>query len=233
MSMTWYDADTYMVGVNADEVAQALGDLQRKLPATIKVAANATARETRKEMIRRAKERYAVNAKGREKINALAQRVKATNASPTAQLYIGGINGMRSDLAYFKHYVTTPHPGASWKTGPKVFRSKVLKSSGMHSLSEQGGQSKGFLAEFSSGHIGMISRRLGVESSNETTKNGHARWKSASSVIEKTKTYEAPSGEGMHHAVWEKYEIGSYAADVLQERLERQIAKNLAKAAAK
>lgn len=46
---TWYDAGTTTIGVNAEEVSQRLGELRRKTPAVIKVAVNATARETRKE----------------------------------------------------------------------------------------------------------------------------------------------------------------------------------------
>ena len=48
---TWYDAGTTTIGVNAEEVSQRLGELRRKTPAVIKVAVNATARETRKEML--------------------------------------------------------------------------------------------------------------------------------------------------------------------------------------
>lgn len=48
-NFTWYDAGTTTIGVNAEEVSQRLGELRRKTPAVIKVAVNATARETRKE----------------------------------------------------------------------------------------------------------------------------------------------------------------------------------------
>ena len=85
MSMVFYEAGSLTIGVNADEVAEKLGELRNKTPAVIKVAANYTARETRKEMLRRAMRRYAVNAKGKEKLQGLKQRVKATNASPAAE----------------------------------------------------------------------------------------------------------------------------------------------------
>src|SRR5699024_2680666 len=81
MSMVFYEAGSLTIGVNADEVAEKLGELRNKTPAVIKVAANYTARETRKEMLRRAMRRYAVNTKGKEKLQGLKQRVKATNAS--------------------------------------------------------------------------------------------------------------------------------------------------------
>ena len=67
---TWYDAGTTTIGVNAEEVSQRLGELRRKTPAVIKVAVNATARETRKEMLRRVLKRYALTAKGKERAKA-------------------------------------------------------------------------------------------------------------------------------------------------------------------
>ena len=178
---TWYDAGTTTIGVNAEEVSQRLGELRRKTPAVIKVAVNATARETRKEMLRRVLKRYALTAKGKERAKGLKQKVKATNADPAAVLWIGGINGARADLSYFQHRVTVPHPGLSWQTGPTVFKARVLRSGGLHDLGggpiERNGVtfgqgSKGFLAEFKSGHIGMIQRHIGKESERTTTKSG-------------------------------------------------------------
>lgn len=138
---TWYDAGTTTIGVNAEEVSQRLGELRRKTPAVIKVAVNATARETRKEMLRLVLKRYALTAKGKERAKGLKQKVKATNADPAAVLWIGGINGARADLAYFQHRVTVPHPGLSWQTGPTVFKARVLRSGGLHDLGAQKGSS--------------------------------------------------------------------------------------------
>lgn len=228
---TYYDAGTTTIGVNAEEVRRRLGDLQRKTPAVIKVAVNATARETRKEMLRRVLKRYALTAKGKQRAKGLKQRVKATNATPAAELWIGGINGARADLSYFQHRVTMPHPGESWKTGPTVFKARVLRSGGMHDLTGDGAYSKGFLAEFKSGHIGMIQRHIGARSEHTTTKSGAQRWRSKSGVVEQTQTYGAPSGTAQHHTVWEKEDVHIYAENTLNERLEKQIAKVMAKAA--
>lgn len=237
---TWYDAGTTTIGVNAEEVSQRLGELRRKTPAVIKVAVNATARETRKEMLRRVLKRYALTAKGKERAKGLKQKVKATNADPAAVLWIGGINGARADLAYFQHRVTVPHPGLSWQTGPTVFKARVLRSGGLHDLGggpiERNGVtfgqgSKGFLAEFKSSHIGMIQRHIGKESERTTTKSGAPRWRSASGVVEKTRTYGSPSGTAQHHTVWEKEDVHVYAENTLNARLEKQIAKVIAKAA--
>lgn len=237
---TWYDAGTTTIGVNAEEVSQRLGELRRKTPAVIKVAVNATARETRKEMLRRVLKRYALTAKGKERAKGLKQKVKATNADPAAVLWIGGINGARADLSYFQHRVTVPHPGLSWQTGPTVFKARVLRSGGLYDLG--GGQierngvtfgqgSKGFLAEFKSGHVGMIQRHIGKESERTTTKSGARRWRSKSGVVETTQTYGSPSGTAQHHTVWEKEDVHVYAENTLNARLEKQIAKVIAKAA--
>lgn len=237
---TWYDAGTTTIGVNAEEVSQRLGELRRKTPAVIKVAVNATARETRKEMLRRVLKRYALTAKGKERAKGLKQKVKATNADPAAVLWIGGINGARADLAYFQHRVTVPHPGLSWQTGPTVFKARVLRSGGLHDLGggpiERNGVtfgqgSKGFLAEFKSGHVGMIQRHIGAASSETTTKSGARRWRSKSGIVEKTQTYGSPSGTAQHHTVWEKEDVHVYAENTLNDRLEKQIAKVIAKAA--
>lgn len=232
---TWYDAGTTTIGVNAEEVSQRLGELRRKTPAVIKVAVNATARETRKEMLRRVLKRYALTAKGKERAKGLKQKVKATNADPAAVLWIGGINGARADLAYFQHRVTVPHPGLSWQTGPTVFKARVLRNGGLHDLTGDGAYSKGFLAKFANDgthqHIGMIQRNIGAASSETTTKSGAPRWRSASGVVEKTRTYGSPSGTAQHHTVWEKEDVHVYAENTLNARLEKQIAKVIAKAA--
>ena len=232
---TWYDAGTTTIGVNAEEVSRRLGELRRKTPAVIKVAVNATARETRKEMLRRVLKRYALTAKGKERAKGLKQKVKATNADPAAVLWIGGINGARADLAYFQHRVTVPHPGLSWQTGPTVFKARVLRNGGLHDLTGGGAYSKGFLAKFANDgthqHIGMIQRHIGAASSETTTKSGARRWRSKSGIVEKTQTYGSPSGTAQHHTVWEKEDVHVYAENTLNDRLEKQIAKVIAKAA--
>ena len=191
-------------------------------------------------MLRRVLKRYALTAKGKERAKGLKQKVKATNADPAAVLWIGGINGARADLAYFQHRVTVPHPSLSWRTGPTVFKARVLRSGGLHDLGggpiERNGAtfgqgSKGFLAEFKSGHVGMIQRHIGKESERTTTKSGAPRWRSASGVVETTQTYGSPSGTAQHHTVWEKEDVHVYAENTLNDRLEKQIAKVMARAA--
>lgn len=230
--MVYFDGGL-SISVDAEEVAERLGELRKKTPAVIKVAANYTARETRKEMLRRALKRYAVTAKGKEKLQGLKQNVKATNASPAAVLKIGGKYGRLSDFSYFRHSPKKDYPGTSWQNGPDAFKGQVLKEGGMKPLTGQGTYAKGFLAKFESGHLGMIQRQLGSKSGRLTTANGYRRWRSASGEVEKTRTYEAPSGTAMHRVTWFKEEANLYAQETLQDKLESQIEKVLARAAAK
>ena len=77
----------------------------------------------------------------------------------------------------------------------------------------------------------MIQRHIGAASSETTTKSGARRWRSKSGIVEKTQTYGSPSGTALHHTVWEKEDVHVYAERTLNARLEKQIAKVIAKAA--
>lgn len=179
MSNVTYSAGNLTITVaGLDTVEQALGDLKRKTPAAAKVAINATARQARKLMVAKAKTRYAVNAAGRRHLKDLVQRKKASNSSLMAELHIAK---MRNDLGYFKTSpaVPTHFTGMDFKDGPSVWKAKVLKSSGMKTLPGAGGMSKGFLVKFSSGHVGMVQRRIGSKSSHTRTAKGYKRWTNA------------------------------------------------------
>ena len=173
MSNVTYSAGNLTITVaGLDTVEQALGDLKRKTPAAAKVAINATARQARKLMVAKAKTRYAVNAAGRRHLKDLVQRKKASNSSLLAELHVAS---MRNDLGYFKTSpaVPTHFTGMDFKDGPSVWKAKVLKSSGMKTLPGAGGMSKGFLVKFSSGHVGMVQRRIGSKSSHTRTAKGY------------------------------------------------------------
>ena len=202
MSNVTYSAGNLTITVaGLDTVEQALGDLKRKTPAAAKVAINATARQARKLMVAKAKTRYAVNAAGRRHLKDLVQRKKASNSSLMAELHIAK---MRNDLGYFKTSpaVPTHFTGMDFKDGPSVWKAKVLKSSGMKTLPGAGGMSKGFLVKFSSGHVGMVQRRIGSKSSHTRTAKGYKRWTNAKGNVEKLVTMGSPSATAMHHTIW-------------------------------
>lgn len=71
---TNYDASSTTLSIDDEQVARALGVLADKTPTALKVAINATARQTRKLMLQEVKERYDLNAAGKRilaEINAL------------------------------------------------------------------------------------------------------------------------------------------------------------------
>lgn len=233
MSMVSYNTGTTTIGINAEEVNRLLGDLANKTPAVLKVAVNATARETRKEMLKKVLARYALTAKGKERAKELVQGKRATNANPSTELRIGKRAGRLGDLAYFQHRVTQAHPGGSWRSGPEYFTARVLKGTAMRALTGGNYHSKGFLAQFGSGHIGMVQRRLYIKSKKGRTSNGYRRWKSASGVVEKTRTYRAPSATAQHKTVWLREHMDEFTKDMLMMRTLARIQWELERAAKK
>ena len=185
MSNVTYDHGNVTITVaGLDTVARALGELRNKTPAAAKVAINAAAREARKRMIARAKARYAVNAKGREHLKDLKQKRRATNSNLSATLFI---SKLRNDLGYFKTNppVPTHFSGRAWRNGPEIWRGKVLKSEAMKPLPGKGNRAKAFLAEFKSGHVGMVQRVIGSRSRHTKTKSGADRWTNSKGKVEK------------------------------------------------
>ena len=234
MSDISYNAGTMTVTVaGLDDVSRALGNLKNKTPAAAKVAINATARETRKLMVAQAKARYAVNTAGRRHLKDLVQRKKATNSSLSAELHI---RSFRNELANFQHRPTTPFPGRSVAMAPEYFRGHVLKGTPMQKL--KGGTneaglhvSKGFLAHFKSGHVGMVQRIIGSRSDSTVTARVYPRWRKKIGQVEKLVTMGSPSAAAMHRTIWPYVEPS--VEDYLQERLALQVEKVLERAANK
>ena len=108
---------------------------------------------------------------------------------------------------------------------------KVLKASGMKTLPGAGGMSKGFLVKFSSGHVGMVQRRIGSKSSHTRTAKGYKRWTNAKGNVEKLVTMGSPSATAMHHTIWP--EVEPSVEEYLQERLQAQVERVLARAGKK
>ncbi len=230
MSSVTYDAGNLTITVaGLEDVADALGDLKKKTPAAAKVAINATARQARKLMVAQAKARYAVNAAGRRHLKDLVQRKKATNTSLSAELHIAK---MRNDLGYFQHRPTETFTGrAVLQRAPAHVTARVLKSSSMRALTGTSGLSKGFLVEFKSGHVGMVQRRIGSNSSHKVTERGHPRWTTKDGRVEKLVTMGSPSATAMHSTVWPMVEPD--VVEYLQDRLEAQVERVLARAQAR
>lgn len=209
-----------------DTVARALGDLQGKSPAAVKVAVNQTARQARKLMIAAAKARYVVNAAGQRHLEDLKPKKKATNSDPSATLFI---SKMRNDLGYFENDPAQAYTGRNVFThSPKYYKARVLASSSVKNLPGKGSLSKGFLMEFKSGHIGMVQRIIGSSSKRTTTeKSGAPRWRNRNGKVEKLQTMGAPSATAMHSQVWPEVQddIALYLMARIQHRVDWILAR--------
>lgn len=208
-----------------DTVARALGDLQGRSPAAVKVAVNQTAREARKLMIAAAKARYAVNAAGQRHLNDLKQKKKASNTDLAATLFI---SKMRNDLGYFDNDPTETYTGGDvFAHSPSFYKARVLLSSSLKPLPGKGNLSKGFLMEFKSGHIGMVQRVIGSRSKNTETARGRPRWTNERGDVEKLQTMGAPSATAMHTQVWPdvRDDVELYLMARIQDRVDWILAR--------
>lgn len=185
-------------------------------------------------MVAKAKTRYAVNAAGRRHLKDLVQRKKASNSSLLAELHVAS---MRNDLGYFKTSpaVPTHFTSTGWVQGPSVWKGKVLKANGMRELPGRGNRSKAFLVEFhnknGNNHIGMVQRVIGSKSEHTRTKRDRPRWRNSKGNVEKLVTLGSPSITAMHHTIWP--EVEPSVEEYLQERLQAQVERVLARAGKK
>lgn len=208
-----------------DTVARALGNLQGRSPAAVKVAVNQTARQARKLMITAAKARYTVNAAGARHLNDLKQKKKASNSSLSATLFI---SKMRNDLGYFENDPTQAYTGGDvFRHSPSFYKARVLASSSLKPLPGKGNLSKGFLMQFQSGHIGMVQRVIGSASKNTETARGRPRWTNGQGKVEKLQTMGAPSATAMHTQVWPEVrdDVELYLMARLQDRVDWMLAR--------
>ncbi len=208
-----------------DTVARALGNLQGRSPAAVKVAVNQAARQARKLMIAAAKARYTVNAAGQRHLNDLKQKKKASNKSLTATLFI---SKMRNDLGYFENDPTQAYTGGDvFRHSPSFYKARVLASSSLKPLPGKGNLSKGFLMEFQSGHVGMVQRVIGSASKNTETARGRPRWQNEQGKVEKLQTMGAPSATAMHAQVWPEVrdDVELYLMARIQDRVDWILAR--------
>lgn len=206
------------------EVERALGGLKDKAPRVLKYAANATARDVRREMIRHAEQRYELKPAGKRRLRQLKQRTKATDANAVAVL---GVKSLAGDLGYFKNIPNRVFTGTDVANAPEVVKARVLRGGSTYEMTAVGNKSKGFLLEFESGHIGMVQRNKSKRSGNTETRRGNPRWEPRHVLVTRT----APSETAMHTKVWP--EVEDYAQARLRERVDMRTAQILAQAARK
>lgn len=135
-------------------IEDALGDMKSESRKVLKNAVNATARQAKKDLAKKAQETYAVKQTKFSK--EIPDAKKATVADPTATITI---KGTATSLSDFK---VTPSTVASSRRSAAAVKAKVLLKSSMKDLTSQSG-AKAFIARFASGHVTVVQRVPGEE----------------------------------------------------------------------
>lgn len=130
------------------QIEKSLGDLKKKAPSVLTKAINATAKDARTSLAKKAQESYAVKG---GKFNKAMKLKNATSGRLTATL---SATGLAMELKDFK---VSPANVPAQDARPDITKGKVLKSSGMKTL--QKGNLKAFVAKFRSGHVSVVQRR--------------------------------------------------------------------------
>ena len=128
-------------------VEDALGSMKSESRRVLKNAVNATARDAKKGLAKKAQETYAVK-QGR--FTKAMKTQNATLSDPTATI---NVTGEQMELKDFK---VSP---ATYKTGPDkpdILKAKVLLSSSLKGLMKS--SNKAFLVKFRDGHVSVAQR---------------------------------------------------------------------------
>lgn len=128
-------------------VEDALGSMKSESRRVLKNAVNATARDAKKDLAKKAQETYAVK-QGR--FTKAMKTQNATLSDPTATI---NVTGEQMELKDFK---VSP---ATYKTGPDkpdILKAKVLLSSSLKGLMKS--DNKAFLVKFRNGHVSVAQR---------------------------------------------------------------------------
>jgi len=240
MAKAVYDAESLTVAIDTEQVDEALGDLKKKTPATVKSAINTTAKKMRKSEIKEAKARYALKDRGRKKLEGFKEKKKASVSSLT-NIHRQSDEGHKLDASYYVHRPTEVHSG--WdavRNSPENYAVKVLKSGGYQKLDADAehNRSKAFLARIYNGpgkesHTAMLRRQLSKKSDKTRTNTGKDRWTDKKSgIVQATWTEARPGGSSMQRKVWDET-VHEETAQNLEANVEKAIANTIAKAKAK
>lgn len=225
---TTANGNNITVTVDDKQVKQALGDLQSKAPAVLKVAVNRTARQMRKDEISEAEKRYALTTRGKRKLKDFKQKQAATNKNPT-NIHRQSDEGHKLDASYFQHKPIVVRMGAAAVThSPEYHSVQVLKGGSYQNLEAESNRSKGFLVSIhnntaNTDHIAMLRRKLNKDSDNRLTNRGFERWKpKGSNKPQATETAARPGGSSMQRKVWDET-VGEATEKNLQQNVETRM----------
>lgn len=184
-----------------DAAASGAARITTQTPGAAARALNTSMQESREKLIKAAKERYALTTAGEKHLDELRQTERASASKLRAVMRIAR---PRSDMGYYESFPNVPLPGPRWKEAPKEgFRGHVLRSTPMYTLSGgQGNRSKAFLAQFKSGHVGMVNRLIGENASRPKP----SRWRTKDGRVEPLETLGSPSGAAQVNTVWPEQE---------------------------
>ncbi len=200
-----------LVSFEIDEAAlsaieKALGSLRSESRKVLKNAVNATAKQARSDLAKKAQEEYTAK---KSALNSSMKRKNATTSNPTATITV---TGESLELRQFK--TSTPRSGAKVK----------ITASGSLKLiqSRKGDRAKAFLATFASGHQAIVQRQYGQK--YKTAKGRAARqekWGRGADMtqIKKLLSISAPKMIGDEKKVY----------GVLRPEIYANLAKNIQK----
>lgn len=128
-----------------ESIERALGGMKKDSRKVLKNAVNATARDAKKDLAKKAKETYVVK---QSRFTKAMRQENATVSSPTATIHV---TGEQLELKDFK-----ASPATYAKRQADVVKAKVLLSSSMKPLVAA---TKAFLVKFKNGHVSIAQRK--------------------------------------------------------------------------
>lgn len=142
---------TFESDADSQKIARILGNMRDQARPVLKKALNATAKDARKLLAKKAQETYAVKISG---FNKGTKIKNATNANLAATI---NVTGRANELISFRVNPATYRAGAA---RPDIIKGKVLKASSLKQLKK--GNVKAFIVKYASGHV-TVAQRLDSE----------------------------------------------------------------------
>lgn len=128
-------------------IEDALGDLRSESRKVLKNAVNATAKQAKADLAKKAQETYVV------KKTRFTKAMKTKNATVSRPEAVINITSAQLELKDFR---VSPATYSTGENRPDVYKAKVLLSSSMKGLQAH---TKAFLVKFSNGHVSVAQRR--------------------------------------------------------------------------
>lgn len=128
-------------------IEDALGDLKSESRKVLKNAVNATAKQAKADLAKKAQETYVVK---KTRFTKAMDTKNATVSNPVATINI------TSAQLELKDFRVSPATYSTGENRPDVYKAKVLLSSSMKGLQSH---TKAFLVKFRNGHVSVAQRR--------------------------------------------------------------------------